>query len=164
MKTSMTMDELSPLLRSYYGIYVGEGINHEGEKFKAEFTIFPLVGANSFSIEFRAEGMQGELFHEEKTVLASSTSDIPTLYVVSTNHPALFPHELQRMTFSEEGSEFIFAFNKAEDSQVFREEVTLSLNHKGKIGYKYAWAPPGGIFQERSSVLMEKKFSEQNFH
>lgn len=140
------------------GQYSGNGVNHDKEEFKGEFSITPIIGGNGVEIQFTATGNDGTIFHTEKTTVALSQDETPKLWSLNSNAPFMFQHELRKTeSIDNGGTRLTFGFNDPENSEVFREEIHLELYENGKIGYHYYWGMPGGDFAYRSGLKMSKR-------
>ena len=150
-------------LKKYIGEYSGEGINHEQQKFLAEFKLGKIVSGKGFELNFLAKGTDGSMFHEEKSLLCSSLDETLTLWNFNNNCPGLVPHKLDSVKKTDGGLELKFNYNDLSNQNLFREEVKLQLFDDGNMGYHYSWGMPEGEFKERSGLVMSKKNSEQSY-
>lgn len=145
-------------LNEMVGIYVGDGINHEGQPFVGRLQIENLLDGRGFHVKFTATGRDGEAYHREESTIAPSSQGVLTLWNFNTNTPGVVPHELGKSD-KRSGSQLtlIFGFGQPSDKSTFREEVTLEIWDGNSLSYTYSWGLPGGEFQERSSVRMTKQ-------
>lgn len=155
------MKKILETLKKACGIYLGTGINHEGQRFTGYLSLQPLLTNCGFQIHFSATGEDGQLYHQEASTLAPTMTENLTLWNLNTNSPGLVPHEL-RSVIAKPGAinSFIFGFNSPQDDKKFREEVALDIWDSNSISYTYSWGLPGGEFQERSGVRMMKQMDE----
>ena len=66
--------------------------------------------------------------------------------------PVVLPHtELVNMSNSGNGTVATFGSGPREQSDSFREEITIEVNTDGSLVYSHAWGLPGGAFEDRSS-------------
>lgn len=142
-------------LHKFIGEYKGQGTNHENQAFTGHFSLQPLMEDRGFEITFKAVGTDGTLYHSEKSLLAPSLDEKLCLWNLNSNTPGLAPHPLKSSSKKENCvSSFVFGFGDTENSNSFREEVTLDLMKDSSITYTYSWGLPGGEFKERSGVNM----------
>jgi hypothetical protein len=142
-------------LERFVGKYSGEGLNHEGQPFIGEFSLSKSI--SSYCVHFKANGLNGDLYHEEQTTIALQPNQKPALWSVNTNNPMMLQHELRRELQESEMLKIVFGFGDLNIAQSFREEITLELHSNGDIGYRYSWGMPGGEFRERSGVRLIKQ-------
>ena len=139
------------------GTYIGEGINHENQKFMGTLTVEKIAETKGVSISFKAVGEDGAIYHEEKSMIAPSMDGSVSLYVVSSNHPGITPHAFKEKKEHECGTHsYVFGFGEPDDKTQFREFISLDFWPEGDVGYRYAWGLPKGDFQERSKVRMKR--------
>lgn len=151
------MNEVMNLLLETAGNYFGEGRNHEGQRFRGSFELKPLFEGRVLELRSRAEGLNGELFHEESSLISSDLSGQLNLYVTSSNHPGLTVHRFDRLESGQEGEKrIIFRFGNPEDKNTFREEITIATYQDGSVEHHYSWGMPGGEFEPRSGSKMKK--------
>jgi ketosteroid isomerase-like protein len=152
------MKEILESLKAACGVYVGEGINHEGQPFTGRLSLEPLLSGRGFQLQFSATGKDGKLYHQEASTIAPAMNEKLTLWNFNTNIPGLVPHEL-RSASTKTGaiSSLTFGFNSPQDQKAFREEVSLDIWSNTSISYTYSWGLPDGDFKERSGVRMTKK-------
>jgi hypothetical protein len=142
-------------LKASTGLYVGEGLNHEGEKFQARFLLEPQLDDSLIELRFRAEDSE-QAFHEERTWISEDLAQPGLcLWTVSTNTPGVLRLPLVELT--QDGSystRAVFRLGDPDDQSRFREEITLAVRHDGGIEYVYAWAVPHEKFAVRSRCLL----------
>lgn len=152
------MKEVFPDLLAAEGSYHGQGTNHEGEKFHAEFALRPLLDGAGHEIEFRAVGMQGQLYHAEKTWLSRGPIQDLGLWTVNSNTPCVSAFALRRESpLVPRGFHRIFGLGDPADRSIFRQEIhleTLYENDVWRIRYHFHWGLPGGEFAYRSGVTL----------
>lgn len=157
------MKEILESLKKACGVYLGEGINHEGQPFTGRLSLEPLLAGRGFQIQFSATGKDGKLYHQEASTIAPAMTEKLTLWNFNTNIPGLVPHEL-RSAIAKPGAanSFVFGFNSPHDDKAFREEVALDVWDSNSISYTYSWGMPGGEFKERSGVRMIRQTGEKS--
>lgn len=146
---------MEPTLFNLNGHFLGEGINHEGQPFKAKFSVTARPTTTGLTFTFEAFGNDGTNFHKESSLLGPNFKRSISLWVCSSNHPAIFERELRQERKTENGTEYVFGFGNKEDKGNFREEILIEVQ-SSKIRYIYFWGMPGGDFAERSGCLMTK--------
>lgn len=144
------------ILQNYTGEYRGEGLNHEGEKFQGAFSLNYHQVLKSFHIRFHATGISGEVFHSEESTIAPSLMKKWTLWNLNSNAPGLIAHELVEETETAEYTVFKFTYGDPQNTNMFRETITLTVFRDGHIHYLYSWGLPTGDFKERSGAHMYK--------
>jgi uncharacterized cupin superfamily protein len=137
------------LLFSRAGTYLGEGTNHEGQKFTGTLKLHPSVAGKGLTLDFVAVGKDGIQYHREHSLVGLNPAESLSLWVLSTNHPGVVEHKLH----ASEGG-LVFRCGDFVDQRSFREEIAIDFWDNGDLGYRYSWGLPGGEFQERSSVRM----------
>lgn len=150
------MKTVRAALEKSVGQYVGEGLNHEGQKFKGTFAIEPTLGGRGFRVSFLANGVDGTVYHQEDSLIAPSLREECTLWNFNTNTPGLVPHELSASEETPEFTRFVFSFGVPSDKNSFRDAVALTLWKDSHASYVYSWGLPGGEFAERSGAKMER--------
>ena len=141
-------------LKSMKKKFIGEGINHEDQPFKASFEIYDKSEINGLSFVFEAKGNDGQPFHLESSLVGKNMRGETCLWVLSSNHPGVFERPLRSEIKTSQGHQFIFGFGNKEDRNSFREEIHIELN-ENTIRYVYFWGMPGGDFAERSGCQMQ---------
>lgn len=134
--------------------FVGEGINHEGQSFKASFEISSKPEINGVSFVFEAKGFDGTPFHLESSLIGKNMMGQTALWVLSSNHPGIFERSLKGEEKTPSGYKYIFGFGNIEDRNTFREEIHIELTDH-TVKYIYSWGLPGGDFSERSGCMMK---------
>jgi ribosomal protein S8 len=104
-------------LEKYIGSYSGQGINHEHQPFTGELVL--KKGINSISIHYKAIGKDGQLYHEEHTVIALDINKNLGLWSVNTNNPVMLHHTCVKNEVASGATEIIFGFGKKEMKQSF---------------------------------------------
>ncbi|MES2855563.1 MAG: hypothetical protein V4692_06860 [Bdellovibrionota bacterium] len=140
------------------GSYSGEGKNQEGHAFSAKLEMKSRVQANLVELGFRAEDSD-KAFHEESTWITNDlVTDKLCLWTVSTNTPGMLRHELSEDSGPTEVYErrFVFQLGKPEDKRVFRQEIALELRRDGSVSYRYSWAVPHEVLEQRTQSTLRK--------
>lgn len=150
------MDETLRLLAAREGAFGGDGINHEGQTFRGEIVIAPVIGARGVAIDFRATGLDGTLHHEEHSLVAPALDGILTHWLFCSNLPAMAPHSLRGCDRDSDRVTIRFGLNDPEDLTLFREEIAIDLWENGDVGYRYAWGMPGAPYGDRSALRMSR--------
>lgn len=150
------MTELAQILTAS-GSYRGEGINHENQKFTAEFSIEPLLGGRGARIHYKASGAGGEVYHEEISTVAPMLGENLVLNNLNTNMPGICSHVFKNRQ-AELGAKdgLVFAYNEPDQNDRFREEICLAFYANGDLSYRYSWGMPGDDFGFRSSVRLRR--------
>ncbi len=155
------MKEILESLKMACGVYLGEGINHEGQIFTGRLSLEPLLAGRGFLIHFSATGKDGKIYHQEVSTVAPSITERLTLWNLNINIPGLLPHELRTAIAKPQAiNSFVFGFNSPQESRAFREEIALDIWDSNSISYTYSWGMPGGEFKERSAVRMVRPTGE----
>jgi hypothetical protein len=141
-------------LQKSNGKYLGEGINHEGQPFKAALEILAKPEINGASFTFEARGNTEQLFHFESSLVGKNLRGETALWILSSNHPGIFERTLKTEEKTPHGIKYIFAFGEKNNRNTFREEVHLELQ-ENSLRYIYFWGLPGGDFAERSGCVMK---------
>lgn len=136
------------------GRFIGEGINHESQPFKATFEILSRPEINGISFIFEAIGNDGAPFHLESSLVGKNMLGKMALWVLSSNHPGIFERSLKVEEKTTNGARYIFGFGNIEDRNTFREEIHIELTEQ-TVRYIYFWGMPGGDFAERSGCTMK---------
>jgi hypothetical protein len=149
-----SQDDVLATLAGWPGIWTGEGVNHEKQTFKALLVARSLFKGTGTLLWFRAEGMDGTLYHEEVALLGGGIDQKMFMATANTNLPFL-------QTFSSSGrvsAEARLDLHHGDPSRLesFRETVTLHLQDNGRLLFAFAWAMPGETMQDRSSVMLTK--------
>jgi hypothetical protein len=137
------------------GHYAGHGINHEDEPFHAELHIVSLDVQPGVTLKFRAVGIDGTVYHDERTWIALDTDDTVALWSIHTNGGGVRKHA-RRPAAPVEGAvlTLVFGFGALADRTCYRQEIGIDLWPDGDISYRYAWGLPGGDHQPRSTVRL----------
>jgi len=142
-------------LRSAVGRYRGEGVNHEGESFKADFMIDEGLDGSLIEIRYRASDAE-TTFHEERTWICEDlfTGKVG-MWTVSTNTPGVMP--LTLISDSDDGSyatQLTFQMGEPNDKTRFREQIILGIRHDSCVEYVYSWGVPHQEFGVKSKALL----------
>lgn len=135
------------------GRFVSEGVNHEGQPFKASYTAYSKPEISGMAFNFEAIGLDNKTYHAEFSLIGKDVRGQTCLWILSSNHPGVFERALKSERRTQQGTEFIFAFGDKNDRSGFREEVLIELQ-PSIIRYVYSWGMPGGDFAERSGCAM----------
>lgn len=146
------MNQFITTLSKLEGHYTGFGINHDQQEFKGELFLKPIINSSGIEIVFIATGNNGEIYHEEKTLIATDDQQKPAMWSLNSNAPMLFKFEVR----ANNESEIVFGLNDPQDRSKFREEIKLEIINNDQIGYHYSWGLPDGDFQYRSGLTMKK--------
>ena len=132
-------------------IYSGAGTNHEGEAFTARLQVSKLVRGKALLLTYVATSDNGEVIHEESTLLSTNDEEDLCLWPVMQELPFVLPHPEFRKDVAEDGSiEIVFASGQRSFIDIFREEISISVAKDGSVLYSHAWGMPGGSFEARS--------------
>lgn len=142
-------------LQSLSGLYIGEGVNHEGQPFKASFKVLSQPEVAGLSFSFEARGLDGSPYHIESSLLGKNMNGETALWVLSSNHPGVLERVMRSEQTTPKGSKYIFRFGNIEDANSFREEIHIESGDDS-LSYTYFWGLPGGEFAERSGCRMKK--------
>lgn len=145
-------------LFSRSGVYEGHGINHDNQKFHGVLTLVPQFEGKGLSIDFCATGEDGAIYHKEHSILGITPAETLSLWILSNNHPGVMEHQY----FSDKAIQGVdhtlsFRMGDLNNTNSFREVVSIDLWPNGDVSYKYSWGLPGGEFKERSGVRMSRK-------
>jgi len=152
----MTVSIIQSLIE-FSGEFRGKGINHEKQDFIGQMSIRPVIQKNGIEIDFSAIGIEGTLYHQEKTILALGHNDKPSLWSLNSNAPYMFQLELRKdERFEGDNRRLVFGFGDPKNKDMFREEIQLDLHIDGRVGYHYYWGMPGGDFAYRSGLIMKR--------
>lgn len=135
------------------GNFRGEGINHEKQKFLADFEARPDPNGHGVAFSFRAQGECGTVFHSETSIIGNALDGRPALWVLSSNLPRVLEHKLRLITEVPGGVRATFGFGDPHDRASFREEIRIEFQYD-QLQYSYAWGMPGGEFAERSGCRL----------
>ncbi|MFT4624901.1 MAG: hypothetical protein ACI8PZ_003567 [Myxococcota bacterium] len=145
------MSHLTTLLRQC-GSFAGHGINHEDQPFHGELRLEPLLENRGVGGWFRATGIDGTTYHEERTWIAAGASGGLSLWSLSTNAPGVLEHTLRHTA----DGVFTFGHGDPHDETRFRHTLTITLHHDG-ITWAYGWAMPGEALVDRSGVRLGRQ-------
>ena len=163
--------DLLEVLLKHTGHYMGVGVNHENKEFKGDFEMLPIVNKKGIFIEYKSIGTSGVEFNkpeslynidtilhnEEHTIIAYDSNNQLSLWTLSSNIATFVKFELRRYKhISAKRHLFIFGFGNPENSNIYREEITLEIWDNGDISYNYSWGEPEGHFISRSTIRMKK--------
>ena len=153
------MDSVKTLLeklnQDYLGTFEGVGLNHEGQVFNGVLEIRPQIKDKGLSIDFKATGVDGTIFHQEHSLLGLTPMQSLSLWVMSNNHPGVMEHRLTEESLTSAPTQKLhFHFGDFGQLNSFRETISLELETNGDISYTYFWGMPGGEYKERSRVKL----------
>lgn len=153
----MTADPTPALhaLLTRIGHYAGHGINHEDEPFHAELHLAALEVQPGVTIHYRAVGIDGTVYHDERTWIARDDTGRLALWSIHTNGAGVRKH-VHRHGAKVDGALLTLVFGQGNplDNTAYREEVAVDLWPDGELSYRYAWGLPGGDHRPRSSVRL----------
>lgn len=143
-------------LRNALGVYKGQGVNHAGEAFSADFLLDEGLDGTLIEVRFRAFD-KDNAFHEERTWISENLlTGKMGLWTVSTNTPGVLALELISDTSDGSYSTHLqFRIGDPADRSRFREQIELGLRHDGCIEYVYSWGVPHEDFGVRSKALLK---------
>lgn len=134
--------------------FAGDGVNHEGQAFRGVLVLQRLASDRGIMLHYTAE-VDGREVHAESTLLARGEHGL-CLWPVMSELPFVLPHLESSSTSSETRLvSVVFSSGPRENTERFREEITLALHRDGKLSYAHAWGMPGGAFEDRSACEME---------
>lgn len=135
--------------------FAGDGVNHEGEKFRGALRIEPLVGGTAIMLHYTATLMDGRQVHAEATLLARNEQGKLCLWPVMQELAAVIPHvEVGAVAGGCPPVTATFASGPREALDVFREEIAISQGDDASLTYAHSWGLPHGQFAARSSCKM----------
>lgn len=149
------MVDLFKALYKHAGSFEGTGINHEGQGFRGILSIIPQFEGKGLTIDFCATGVDGTVYHKEHSILGITPFETLSLWVLSNNHPGVVEHK-----FFDDGTSpgakatLSFRCGDFDNTDSFREVISIDLWPTGDVSYRYSWGMPGGHFKERSAVKM----------
>ena len=133
----------------------GTGINEEKEAFFGELKVQVLENGRAVLLSYKAKLATGVIVHTESTLLATGPNGKLCLWPVMSEIPVVLPHpELTNSGSSGSGISATFGSGPREQSDSFREEITIKVNLDGGLVYSHAWGLPDGAFEDRSSCSM----------
>lgn len=143
------------VLNECVGLYIGHGINHEGQKFEGTLEIKKLLSGLGVQIQFTATSWENPkvVYHDEVSVIAPNSMGGLSLFNLNSNTPFLAEHVYVPSAVVGDKS-FVFRHGDITDSNSFREEVKLEIPEANMMGYHYSWGLPGGEFTYRSGLEM----------
>lgn len=152
----MTLNVLD-LLKTWPGVWEGQGINHEQQQFKSVLVARPLFKGGATVFWFSARGLAGELYHEELGILGGSMAGATCMTSANTSVPFL-------QSFDSAGSDKSAAFlqllhgDHSSDGG-FRETLTFEAEKPEVIRVSFLWGMPGEPVAERSAVSLTQSKS-----
>jgi hypothetical protein len=148
------MTDIEQLL-ARVGRYGGHGIDHEDQPFHGELELTALLGGRGLALTFRALGIDGATYHDERGWIAPDGDGRTRFWSLSTSTPGVLCHA-RRHGAPAAGTSATLVFGSGERADALRIEVAFDLWPDGDVGYRYAWGLPGGEFLPRSSVRMSR--------
>mgnify|MGYP005649090357 CR=1 FL=1 len=137
------------------GHYRGEGKNHDDQTFIGRLELSPIIRGLGVQIAFSATGLDGEVYHEEVTLVAPGQSGEPSLVTLCSNAPGLLTLPIRTLgTGEDDETTAVFGLGAREDLDAFRMEIAFDLWPGGDMTYRFGWGLPGDSFEPRSSVRM----------
>ena len=133
----------------------GKGVNEEKKQFFGELQLRSLEGGRAVLLSYKATLETGVIVHTESTLLGTGPNGKLCLWPVMSEIPVVLPHtELLNVSNSDIGESATFGSGPRDQSNSFREEITIGMNTDGSMVYSHAWGLPGGAFEDRSSCRM----------
>lgn len=150
------MTESMALLRKMRGRYAGGGINHENQEFSSTMSLQEAASGRGFSLDYRAVGTDGTVYHEEHTLIGPNLRGGVSMWVMSSSHPGVVEHELMATKINGPSQRADFRYGNPENDKEFREVITLEQSEDASVTHSYAWGMPGGDYGPRSSCRMTR--------
>ncbi len=153
------MNDETPALHALLariGHYAGHGINHEDEPFHAELHLASLDVQPGVTLHYLAVGIDGTVYHDERTWIALDDTRRLALWSIHTNGDGVRKH-VHRHGANVKGAllTLVFGYGNPLDANCYREEIAIDLWPEGELSYRYAWGLPGGDHRPRSSVRLK---------
>jgi hypothetical protein len=134
--------------------YSGYGKNHEGQTFRGVLTLQRLASDRGIMLHYTAT-VEGCEVHAESSLLAMGDHGGLCLWPVMSELPFVLPHvESSSAVDGTHVARVVFSSGPRQNTERFREEITLTLHRDGKLSYAHAWGMPGGVFEDRSACEM----------
>lgn len=143
-----------PSVNHFTGVYRGDGINHENRPLQSSFTGEPILGGKAFRIHFVAHDSEGEVLHEEDTVLTADHK----MYNFSTGTGATVLERAKTPSGEMADSQMLWQFTAGnlDDPKSTRMRVTLRKAGQDVLEYCHEWAAPGDVLTPRASVVLKR--------
>lgn len=132
------------------GQFVGDGVNHDNEKFTGVMTLKPMLGNRGTSLSFTASGEGGVVFHDERSLIGFDPQGEIFMVSTSNNTETLMPYTLVAI----DQNRVVFRFGDVNARDTFRETRELTIHDNQDITCRFSWGLPGESFAERSTVRM----------
>lgn len=157
--TPTVQQQLLPFL----GVYRGQGVNHAGEAFKADFLLDCSLDEDLIEIKYRAYD-DDSVFHEERTWITQDLlKQTVAAWTVSTNTQGVLTLPLIE---SESDPTYLlrlrFRHGNPDDLSQFREQIELGIRQDRLIEYIYSWGVPHEKFETKSRCLLSLKTGPDN--
>jgi hypothetical protein len=153
---ALYMKQLLEMLSSRAGVYEGIGLN-DHHQFNGRIEIIPVVGDYGININYKAEGIDNDVFQIEHNIIALNNENKITLYTLNNKFNTMLMFEFRHhKRIHGEKDILIFGFGDATDKFIFREEISIELWDNGNISYNYFWGHPTGDFLARSNIMLSK--------
>ncbi len=155
------MQDVIDGLLARVGHYEGHGIDHEEQPFYGELLVEPLFPELGVAYQFRALGIDGTVYRDERGWVARDDTGQVALWTIHAAGRGVRKHAFRHLAPTE-GPEHCLVFGVGEPAEVdtHRVEVAIELWADGDVGYRLSQGNPGGPFELRSSVRMEPLASE----
>lgn len=156
-RTNTLQTPLLARLREFLGRYHGQGVNHAGEAFRADFLVDDALDGNLVELRFRASDADHS-FHEERTWI---TEDLMTqqmaMWTISSNTPGVLRLELIEDSSDSSYLLFLtFRLGDPDDDSRFRQQIQIGLRRDQAVEYIYSWGVPHEPFGVKSKVLLKR--------
>lgn len=132
------------------GRFIGDGVNHDNERFMGVMTLTPMLGNRGTSLSFTASGEGGVVFHDERSLIGFDLQGEIVMVSTSNNRGTVIPYTLHAV----DQDRVMFRFGDVNARDTFRESRELTIQDNQDITYRFSWGLPGESFAERSAVRM----------
>ena len=153
------MTDIEQLL-ARVGRYGGHGIDHDDQPFHGELELAPILGGRGLTLTYRAVGIDGTVYHDERGWIAPDDAGRACFWSLSTSSVGVTCHQRRRPAppAGEQATQatLIFGSGDPRDTSAMRIELAFDLWPEGDVGYRFSWGEPGGAFLPRSSVRMSR--------
>ena len=139
------------------GIYSGEGLNDNLQKFIGELRLTPVVNNYGINISYTAAANDGTIINEEHTLIALDSRNKLTMWTLNSNFntTAIFDFKLHRRIPGQKDI-VVFGFSGSKQTDLSREEILIEFMDNGDLSYTYYWGMPDGEFMKHSTATMKK--------
>lgn len=141
-------------LQAYKGTFEGSGINHHGEEFVATLVLKPLIAGRGALLWFCAEGKNGDVFHEEITLIGPGPDGLE-LVSLNTNVETIQTFHASELV-SGQAPSAVFTYGDLVDDTTFRERITLQITAPDQLEYKFEWGLPGEAISQRNTIALTR--------